>query len=284
MKKILSLSIVALMVIGLVAGGTWAFFSDTETSTGNQFAAGTLDLTIDGGNTDVQIFDIDANDAYPGNDGTDYAAMKNVGSVTGNLSIQLLNVLDLESVGTTEYESDDIGATHVEGNATGGSVSTVVDTGAGWDANAYEGRMVTVTGKGSGIISSNTADTLTISGEFSEAVVDTDSYMIIGEGELGSYAEIRIWVDIDKDGNFDDAADYLLLSNGNTSQAASDYATAFDAIADYAETWTDITEMAQNNELHIVIDWQIPDGSSSTDNTFQGDSVMFDIIFTLEQA
>ncbi len=32
---------------GLVAGGTGAFFSDTETSTGNVFAAGALDLKVD---------------------------------------------------------------------------------------------------------------------------------------------------------------------------------------------------------------------------------------------
>jgi len=43
--------IISLSVIGLVAaiaiGGTVAFFSDTETSTGNTFTAGELDLTID---------------------------------------------------------------------------------------------------------------------------------------------------------------------------------------------------------------------------------------------
>lgn len=46
-KKIL----ISLSVIGIVAaiaiGGTVAFFSDTETSTGNTFTAGTLDLKID---------------------------------------------------------------------------------------------------------------------------------------------------------------------------------------------------------------------------------------------
>ncbi|MCH7604787.1 hypothetical protein IID24_02265 [Patescibacteria group bacterium] len=47
MKKIL----VSLAVIGaagaIVAGATGAFFSDTETSTGNTFTAGAIDLTID---------------------------------------------------------------------------------------------------------------------------------------------------------------------------------------------------------------------------------------------
>ena len=50
MKKILGLTVVALMVMGLVGGGTWAYFSDVETSTGNTFGAGTLDLTVDSEN------------------------------------------------------------------------------------------------------------------------------------------------------------------------------------------------------------------------------------------
>jgi len=47
MKKILGLTIVALLVMRLVGGGTWAYFSDVEASTGNVFTAGTLDLKTD---------------------------------------------------------------------------------------------------------------------------------------------------------------------------------------------------------------------------------------------
>ena len=47
MKKILGLTVAALLVMGLVGGGTWAYFTDTETSTGNTFAVGTLDLEVD---------------------------------------------------------------------------------------------------------------------------------------------------------------------------------------------------------------------------------------------
>jgi len=51
MKKLL-LSILAIfLVIGLVGAGTFAWFQDTETSTGNTFTAGTLDLKIYDGNT-----------------------------------------------------------------------------------------------------------------------------------------------------------------------------------------------------------------------------------------
>ena len=47
MKKILlSLSVVAAVAV-VVVGATTAFFSDTETSTGNTFTAGELDLLVD---------------------------------------------------------------------------------------------------------------------------------------------------------------------------------------------------------------------------------------------
>ena len=46
MKKIIGLSIVAVLIIGMVGGGTWALFTDEETSTGNSFTAGTVELTL----------------------------------------------------------------------------------------------------------------------------------------------------------------------------------------------------------------------------------------------
>ena len=46
MKRILALSIAVVLVIGLVAGGTWAYFTDTEESTGNTFTAGTIDIAV----------------------------------------------------------------------------------------------------------------------------------------------------------------------------------------------------------------------------------------------
>ncbi len=45
MKKILGLTIACLLIIGLCGVGTWAYFLDTETSTDNTLAAGTLDLS-----------------------------------------------------------------------------------------------------------------------------------------------------------------------------------------------------------------------------------------------
>jgi spore coat-associated protein N len=50
MKKIIGLSIAAIIVIALAGVGTFAFFSDTETSSANSFTAGTLNLILSDAN------------------------------------------------------------------------------------------------------------------------------------------------------------------------------------------------------------------------------------------
>ena len=47
MKKIITSLGMIVFVGAVVAGGTGAFFSDTETSTANIFTAGALDLKVD---------------------------------------------------------------------------------------------------------------------------------------------------------------------------------------------------------------------------------------------
>jgi len=50
MNKKMLLSVLIIGVVAVSAGaGTWAFFSDTETSVSNSFTAGTLDLVLTGG-------------------------------------------------------------------------------------------------------------------------------------------------------------------------------------------------------------------------------------------
>lgn len=91
MKKIL----VSLSIIGIVAaiaiGGTIAYFSDVETSTGNTFTAGTLDLKVkdnDEGYKDGVTGTWKAEDAKPGDEWTfdvPFVAMwKLLGSINAN--------------------------------------------------------------------------------------------------------------------------------------------------------------------------------------------------------
>ena len=50
MRKILASMLLITASLGAVALGTRAYFSDTETSTGNSFTAGTIDIAVDGEN------------------------------------------------------------------------------------------------------------------------------------------------------------------------------------------------------------------------------------------
>ena len=52
MKKILMSVGMLMFVAAVIAGATGAFFSYTETSTGNVFAAGTIDIDVVDGNFD----------------------------------------------------------------------------------------------------------------------------------------------------------------------------------------------------------------------------------------
>jgi len=80
MKKILFMVVGILLVIGLAGAGTWAYFSDTETSTGNTFIAGTLDFNIiDPVATGHQVFTV--TNMKPGDTETGYLVVTNDGSL-----------------------------------------------------------------------------------------------------------------------------------------------------------------------------------------------------------
>jgi spore coat-associated protein N len=88
MKKIIGLSIAAFLIIALVSGGTWAFFSDTETSSNNQFSAGTLNLKLsDSDQTDVDgvTASFGGTNLKPGDTvGPSTITLKNTGTLTAN--------------------------------------------------------------------------------------------------------------------------------------------------------------------------------------------------------
>ncbi|WP_235728451.1 TasA family protein, partial [Halosimplex carlsbadense] len=68
--------------------GTFAAFSDTESSNDNSVSAGTLDLTVDGGSTPVTVLSV--SDAVPNGSGSgDAITLANDGSVDGTLDISV---------------------------------------------------------------------------------------------------------------------------------------------------------------------------------------------------
>jgi len=98
----------ALGTIGVASAGagagTFALFSDTETSSGNSVQAGTLDLTDgDGGSVSTTISD---SDLVPGSTGTLSFQIENEGSVSGSVDFGIQNV-SVTPQTTGETDPDD---------------------------------------------------------------------------------------------------------------------------------------------------------------------------------
>jgi spore coat-associated protein N len=97
MKRIAGLSIAVLLIIGLVGAGTYAYFTDTESSTNNTLTAGTLDLNINGGNIAVTTFNSGA--VAPGDSGSGSSILANVGSMSGELDVATSAVTNTPGAG-----------------------------------------------------------------------------------------------------------------------------------------------------------------------------------------
>jgi predicted ribosomally synthesized peptide with SipW-like signal peptide len=87
LKKLLFSMLSLVAVIGIVGGGAFAWFTDTETSSGNTFTAGTLDLNIGpdyAGLGDQDVTLATAKDMAPGVPFGPYqVAFKNAGTLDG---------------------------------------------------------------------------------------------------------------------------------------------------------------------------------------------------------
>jgi predicted ribosomally synthesized peptide with SipW-like signal peptide len=97
MKRIIISFMTIGLVLGIISGGTYAIFSDTETSAGNTFTAGTLNLQV--GSTDPCIEKITILGVKPTDLGN--AAIwltTNIGSINGTLDITLSAMTDYENI------------------------------------------------------------------------------------------------------------------------------------------------------------------------------------------
>ncbi len=97
MKKKLLISIFIVAVIGLFLGaGVYSLFQDIETTTGNTFAAGTLDLQVGSANPTTEQINIPA--LKPNDSGTAASwQMQNLGTVPGDLNISVSTITNNEN-------------------------------------------------------------------------------------------------------------------------------------------------------------------------------------------
>ncbi|MDD4876829.1 MAG: TasA family protein [Dehalococcoidales bacterium] len=137
MKKLLGLTIAFILLTSMTGIGTWAYFSDVETSSNNQMAAGTLDLKTN--DVDGVSETISATNMAPGNTvGPQTINLKNTGSI--NASGLDLSFSYIESDGTPNVinmSADETAAMIQVITLNYGGVS-ILDSISDGNANAYK--------------------------------------------------------------------------------------------------------------------------------------------------
>jgi len=141
MKKILISLMAIALVVGLVGAGTMANFYDTETSTGNTFTAGTLNLILtdasdDGTESEAATW-VFSDIAPGGSDGGARLTVTNAGTLPGYIDLSSVGVVNAENydADTNEAEAaDDADTSDATGGGELGANLAVVlfwDDGAG---------------------------------------------------------------------------------------------------------------------------------------------------------
>ena len=284
MRKILGLTIVAVLVMALVGGGTWAYFNDPETSTGNVLTAGTLDLSLDG--ADVNVVMLTLGNLKPGDDDAGSPGtvnLKNVGSITADMTIATGVVSNTESTGTT-------------GTADSGTSTTMADDALTQLDDYWVGYTLTFTsGSNSGESRRVTGfvagtDTITVASAFTNAVANGDAYALYTEyerdvagsgGELGAEVDIALWLDTNGSGStYEVGTDKRLDPDGTFPTDA----LVFYPLNSYtSKTWTDcITGLTAGSSVDFYVEWDFVNEVTSQ-NTAQGDSASVGFTFTLTQ-
>ena len=113
-KRLLISLIVIALSVAVIGAGTFAYYSDTETSKGNSFTAGSLDLQVESQgvwyNGDIvpsinAAFDAIVNNLKPGDAGVLTIPIKNSGSLAGTPSLKVFNLLETAGL-NVEPEGD----------------------------------------------------------------------------------------------------------------------------------------------------------------------------------
>lgn len=95
MKRILLSLFSITLVVAAAATVTYSEFVDNQTTDGNTFASGTLDLTLDGGDDNVVAFNV--GNLKPGSQPKHKYVLENVGTQNG--------VVDVKNISITNYEN-----------------------------------------------------------------------------------------------------------------------------------------------------------------------------------
>ena len=189
MKKIVGLSLALILVIGVIGVATFAYFTDTETSSGNQLVAGTLDLKT--------------NDA-DGVSQTLYATNMSPGDTVGPSTITLKNA------GTTDGATLDIVFSYAESDGSPNSVNKTADEVAAMivvDIMTYGGSSLLGTGNVTDLNGNSTIDIQDVSTYF--AVSNTHQQVGI-DGNTSKPFVIKVHLSIDAGNDYQ--ADGIIMT------------------------------------------------------------------------
>ena len=109
-KRIVLLLTITSLIGVLFAPSAYSYFLDKGMSTGNVLAAGSLDLLVDG--TDANVVKFSVSNMAPGNQPKTTYNLTNIGTLTG--------YLDIENINMTDNENTRIGPEILAGDTTDG--------------------------------------------------------------------------------------------------------------------------------------------------------------------
>ncbi len=99
-----------------------------------------------------------------------------------------------------------------------------------------------------------------------------------GRGDLGANVEAAFYLDLDNDGEWSEG-DIGLSTDGTVYLSETLVHNTLDNYG--GAEWSDVVRIAPHSQVNLILFWCIPE---SAGNEIQGDSVSFDIRFTLAQA
>lgn len=280
MKKILGLAVAAMMVMAMVGAGTWAFFSDTETTTANILSAGTMDLQIGGGGViHGSVSDVAPGDGEPTNPVSASVTLTKAGTVAGELDIDFdTSVTNVAGAGGTQYEggSGELGAQLLI------ALYMDIDQSGTWNTgditlksdSTKSSFATTITGTAdSGSTTTLVHSTLTQADDFFNGMI-----LEITSG-TGS-GQARLITDFVQSSNTVTVTDAFSVALDNTS-VYSITNLQWDAVDDFqSASWDDIYTGNMGAVDDFFVLYRVP---TSVGNDIQGDSVNFTIDFVLEQ-
>lgn len=132
MNKRILLAVLSIAVAAALVGvGTYAWFTDTASSTGNKFTAGTMNLQVDNGSGYGEALTaMSYANIAPGFDQSKTYILRNDGSVNGDLTLTPSNFVDLDSGKASAEPANGVRNEAVDGADMGENLDLVVTVGS----------------------------------------------------------------------------------------------------------------------------------------------------------